>query len=148
MKPALMENNVLTVRFIKTILDLMPFPVFIKDEFRNYFLINPMEAALFNLPEAEILGKSDEFFIGSLEELAVIISSDNEVLFHEKTIELPNQTFTIHGHKHVFRTVKQPIVNPFTGKTNVLGYSVDVTDEVQLQKLKKVVTMCSNPFMC
>lgn len=136
-----------TLRFVKTILDLMPFPVFIKDENRNYYMVNQLEAELFGLKEEEIIGKSDVHFVGDLQELSVIVSSDNEVLLHGKTIELPNQAFTISGVSNVFRTCKVPITNPFTGEVNILGYSANVTDEVQLDKLKKVMTLCSNPFM-
>ena len=135
-----------TFRFVKTILDLMPFPIFIKDENRNYYMVNQLEAELFGLTESEIIGKSDVHFVSDLSELAVISSSDNEVLLHGKTVELPNQAFTISGVSNVFRTCKIPITNPFTGEINILGYSANVTDEVQLDKLKKVVTMCSNPF--
>lgn len=145
--PEVETSGTETLRFVKIILDLMPFPVFIKDEDRNYYLVNNLEAGLFGISEEEIIGKSDHQFIHDLQELAVIVSSDNEVLLHRKTVELPNQTFTISGKSHVFRTYKLPITNPFTGQTNILGYSADVTDEVQLNKLKKVITMCSNPFM-
>jgi hypothetical protein len=38
-------------------------------------------------------------------------------------------------------------MNPITGKTNILGFSMDATDSMQLSHLKKIVLLCSNPYL-
>lgn len=133
--------------FLKIILESMPFPVFIKDENSKYLLVNSLEAALFGVPETEILGKHDKDFVHDEGEMDIIQKSDDEVLIEHKSVELPNQNFTLpNGRSFVFKTHKIPFTNPLTGKPNVLGFSVDITDTVNLGKLKKILIM-NSPYL-
>ena len=153
---SLIENSVnpmpvqeeITYDFLKIIIEGMPFPVFLKDEQGKYLLINKMEAELFGLDEAQIIGKEDAHFIQHEEQIEIIRKSDKEVLDENKSIELPNLNFSLsNGKTYVFKTHKIPFLNPITGKTNILGFSADVTDTVNLDKLKKIVIGCSNPYL-
>ncbi|HVD97003.1 MAG TPA: PAS domain-containing protein [Cytophagaceae bacterium] len=133
--------------FLKIILESMPFPVFIKDEHSNYLLVNSLEAELFGVPEAEIIGKHDKDFVHVEQEMDIIQRSDDEVLHEQKSVELPNQNFTLpNGRSFVFKTHKIPFTNPLTGKPNILGFSVDITDTVNLDKLKKILIM-NGPYL-
>ncbi len=133
--------------FLKIILNSMPFPVFIKDEKSRYLLINSLEEELFGIKEAQILGKHDKDFVHDKHEMEIIQESDNEVLQGNKSIELPNQNFSLkNGKSFVFKTHKMPIINPLTGKRNLLGFSVDITDTVNLDKLKKILIM-NSPYL-
>jgi len=134
--------------FLKTIIEGMPFPVFLKDEQGKYLIINKSEAELFGLEEAMIIGKEDADFIQNPEQLEVIKKSDEEVLTQNKSVELPNQNFSLmNGKTYIFKTHKIPFQNPITEKLNILGFSIDVTDTVNFNKLKKIVIGCSNPYM-
>jgi transcriptional regulator with PAS, ATPase and Fis domain len=133
--------------FLKIIIESMPFPVFLKDENARYIYVNSHEANLFKLKESEILGKHDSEFVMSQEEMDIIKKSDEDVLLHNKTIELPSQNFTIANETYIFKTHKIPFVNPFTGRSNILGFSVDVTDTVSLDKLKRILVFNSNPYL-
>lgn len=133
--------------FLKVILNSMPFPVFIKDEKSRYLLINSLEEDLFGIKESEILGKHDSDFVHNNQEMEIIQKSDNEVLIDNKSIELPNQNFSLKsGKSFVFKTHKIPFVNPLTGKRNILGFSVDITDSVNLDKLKRILIM-NSPYL-
>ena len=133
--------------FLKIILDSMPFPVFIKDEKSRYLLINVQEEELFGIKESEIIGKHDSDFVHNDHEMEIIQKSDDEVLYENKSIELPNQNFSLpNGRSFVFKTHKIPFINPLTGKTNILGFSVDITDTVNLDKLKKILIM-NSPYL-
>ncbi|GAL86389.1 sensor-response protein [Sporocytophaga myxococcoides] len=137
-----------TYDFLKIIIEGLPFPVFLKDEQGKYLLINKLEAQLFGLDESQIIGKEDAHFIQDQEQIEVIRKSDKEVLNENKSIELPNQNFSLsNGRTYIFKTHKVPFLNPITGKTNILGFSADVTDTVNLDKLKKIVIGCSNPYL-
>ena len=83
-----------TILFFKTIIESMPFPVFIKDENGTYQVVNSLEAKLFDVPEEEIIGKNDADFIKSEDELSLIKESDEKVLNTKTAIELPEQNFT------------------------------------------------------
>lgn len=134
--------------FLKIIIESMPFPVFIKDENSTYQVINALEAKLFEKPEEEIIGKNDAHFIEDEEELLLIKETDEQVLKTKRAIELPSQSFSLaNGSSYSFKTHKIPFLNPITGQTNILGFSMDVTDSMQLNHLKKIVLLCSNPLL-
>jgi PAS domain S-box-containing protein len=133
--------------FLKIILENLGFPVFIKDENSKYLLINSQEAELFGLDENEVIGKHDSYFVHDEHEMEIIQKSDNEVLFENRIVELPTQKFTLaDGRSFVFKTQKIPFVNPITGKRNILGFSSDITDTVNLDKLKKILIM-NGPYL-
>ena len=143
----LQEQDEKTELFLKIIIENMPFPVFIKDEHSKYIYVNSHQANLFGLKESDILGKHDSEFVQNPEEMEVIAKSDEEVLLHDKGVVLSNQKFTLEkGNSYIFRTHKAPFTNPFSRKTNILGFSVDVTDSLHLEKLKNLIAMNSNPF--
>jgi PAS domain S-box-containing protein len=125
----------------------MPFPVFIKDEKSRYILINTLEEELFGIKESDILGKHDSDFVHNDHEMEIIQKSDDDVLYNNRSVELPNQNFSLpNGRSFVFKTHKIPFLNPLTGKTNILGFSVDITDTVNLDKLKKILIM-NSPYL-
>lgn len=144
----LKSMNDKTYKFLKIIIESMNFPVFIKDDQGKYILINSQEANLFGLSEEDIIGKHDSDFVKNEEEMEIIRKSDEDVLTNNWSVELPNQKFSLKdGSSYVFKTHKIPFVNPITGKKNILGFSVDVTDAVNLQKLQEIVAKWNNPYL-
>jgi PAS domain S-box-containing protein len=137
-----------TYHFFKIIIESMPFPVFIKDENGRYLLINALELKLFGLKETEVLGKDDSHFLKDKEELDLVLNTDQEVLNGKKEVELPSQRFTLpNGTQYVFKTHKMLFINPVTKQPNILGFSIDVTDTVNLNRLKEILVMTSNPYL-
>lgn len=137
-----------TYIFLQIIIESMPFPVFIKDQDCRYIMLNKLEAELFSLEIDEIIGKKDDDFIQNPDEINLIRNSDQEVLNAKKSIELPKQNFSLpNGKAYIFKTHKIPFVNPITGKLNIHGFSIDITDTENLDKLKKVTIMASNPYV-
>lgn len=137
-----------TFLFLKIIIESMPFPVFIKDENGKYIFINELEAKLFGLKESEVIGKDDSHFLKDADELKLVKETDKEVLVSKKGVELPDQNFSLpNGTTFVFKTHKMPFVNPISGKPNILGFSIDVSDTVNLNHLKKIMVMTSNPYI-
>lgn len=117
------------------ILDNIPFPVFVKDDVGRYTLVNKAEAKLFNLDHTELIGKDDSHFVNSLDEWNVIKESDADVLASDKPLELPLQNFTTKtGASYIFKTTKIPFINNVTGKKNILGVSIDLTEKLSLEK--------------
>jgi PAS domain S-box-containing protein len=120
---------------LKFILDNIPFPVFVKDEKGKYSLVNKAEAKLFNLTDKEVIGKDDSQFVASKEEWKVIQESDAKVMSSDAPVELPLQLFTTtQGAAYVFKTTKVPFTNNVTGKKNILGVSIDLTEKLDLEK--------------
>jgi PAS domain S-box-containing protein len=120
---------------LKFILDSIPFPIFVKDEAGRYALVNKAEAKLFNLEYTDLLGKDDSNFVTNAEEWQVIKESDERVLASDVPIELPLQNFTTTtGTSYIFKTTKIPFLNNVTGKKNILGVSIDLTEKLSLEK--------------
>jgi PAS domain S-box-containing protein len=120
---------------MKFIIDNIPFPIFVKDDKGRYTLVNQSEAKLFNLKDTELIGKDDSHFVSNDEEWRIIQESDERVLTSEKPLELPIQHFTTAmGSTYIFKTTKIPFVNNVTGKKNILGVSIDLTEKLELEK--------------
>jgi len=136
-----------TYLFLKIIIESMPFPVFMKDGDGRYLIINSLEAELFGLEEQDIIGKLDSDFVKNADEIAIIKKSDEDVLQNNQSIVLPNQSFSLsNGKSYIFKTHKIPFINPISGRPNILGFSIEVSDTVNLNKLKKIIGICSNPY--
>jgi PAS domain S-box-containing protein len=120
---------------LKFILDNIPFPVFVKDEKGRYALVNKAEAKLFNLTDKELIGRDDSDFVASAAEWKIIQESDEMVMASDQPVELPLQHFTTtQGAAYVFKTTKIPFINNVTGKKNILGVSIDLTEKLDLEK--------------
>jgi PAS domain S-box-containing protein len=120
--------------YLKFIVDNIPFPIFVKDEKGRYTLVNRAESALFGIPDKELIGKDDSFFVSKPEEWEVIRKSDEKVLADDQPIELPLQSFTTRsGKSYIFKTTKIPFINEITGKKNILGVSIDLTEQLELE---------------
>jgi hypothetical protein len=119
---------------MKFIIDHIPFPVFVKDELSRYALVNIAESKLFDLPDSELIGKDDSHFVSNEKEWEVIRDSDAKVLNSDQPVELPLQQLTTAGKSYFFKTTKIPFVNQVTGKKNILGVSVDLTEKLSLEK--------------
>jgi PAS domain-containing protein len=141
------DKNSNSLQFLKIVLDCLPYPMFIKNASGNYLLVNNKQAQVLGFEEAFIIGKSDAYFIKDQTEYKYIVETDTKVFAENRVVELPVQKFTLENDAHVFKTFKIPFANPFTNDRLLLGYSMDVTDTFQLEHLKSIVTMCSNPFM-
>ena len=135
---------------MKLIIDNIPFPIFVKDELGKYSMVNKAEAALFKMEEINIIGKDDSHFVENENEWKVIQESDIKTLDSELPIELPIQSFTTSsGTTHIFKTTKIPFINSLTGKKNILGVSVDLTEKLDLEKklLKEKIVSTNNSII-
>jgi PAS domain S-box-containing protein len=120
---------------LKLIVDNIPFPVFVKDETGKYTIVNKVEAKLFNMAEADLIGKDDSHFVVNDDEWRMIQESDARVIASELPVELPMQYFTTKdGASYVFKTTKVPFINTVTGRKNILGVSIDLTEKIDLER--------------
>jgi PAS domain S-box-containing protein len=111
------------------VIDNVPFPVFIKDETGHYVLVNKANAALLQSNKQDIIGYDDSKFIRNEAEMQVIRESDKRIIEEQREVHLPEQQLTLsNGRQQFFKTSKIPFVNPVTGKTSILGVSLDLTD--------------------
>lgn len=121
------------------IVDLVPYPIFVKDKKRRYIVANKAQAELFNMRSDDLLGKTDNDLINQIEELNEILKTDMEVLNENQLIKLPEQSISLpNGARKIMQTIKVPFVNNITNNRNILGVSIDYTQQRNLEhKLKK-----------
>jgi PAS domain S-box-containing protein len=125
-------------QLVNLIMNNLPIPLFIKDENSKYLMVNDVESEILGLPKEQIIGKDDSFFVADEKEIFLINQSDQKALYSEQPIELPLQEFTTkNGIKKFFKTIKVSFLDTLTGKKNILGISLDLTDKVLLEQKEK-----------
>ncbi|MFN8438733.1 MAG: GAF domain-containing protein [Cytophagales bacterium] len=113
--------------FLNTLLEKLPFAVFVKDEQSRYSHANKAQSELIGLPINDFLNKKDDDFILDREELHQIQESDNEILKNQKSVILDAQKITLKNKEtKILQTHKIPFLNPITNEYNILGVSVEL----------------------
>ncbi|MBN1181335.1 MAG: GAF domain-containing protein [Bacteroidales bacterium] len=124
------EANLLMLR---RIIELLPFPIFVKDINSRYIIVNQEHCKLIGLTPEQIMGKADDEILPNPEEIMIIKESDFKVLHENQKITLPTQKIsTPHGIEKTVYTVKIPIINELTKNPNILGISVDQSQGLRL----------------
>lgn len=115
---------------MEKIVDLVPFPVFVKDSRSCYLLVNKAQERLVGLFREDILGRSDSDLMSDQSEIHQVRESDEKVLLGRERVELPEQVVTFaNGSKRFMKTIKVPFENNLSNELNLLGVSIDNTDQ-------------------
>ncbi|MBO7144288.1 MAG: GAF domain-containing protein [Salinivirgaceae bacterium] len=124
---------------MRRIIDLVPYPIFVKNIHRQYIVANQEEGKLYNMPVDSLLGHSDDELVNDIDELNAIHESDTKVLEQRQMIKLPEQTISLpDGTRRVLQTIKVPFINNITHNPNILGVSFDLTSVREMeQQLRK-----------
>ncbi|MBC7388049.1 MAG: PAS domain S-box protein, partial [Opitutaceae bacterium] len=122
-------------QILQLFLNLIPFPLFVKNRLSEYVLLNQAQADLFGLNMTEMIGKSDIALIKDKEQIEIVKKSDEQVFSSQKKTIIKNQQFTTpNGKMYILETTKVPFINDVTGETNILGVSIDQTEKAQNYK--------------
>ena len=102
--------------------------VYAKNISGEYIYVNQCCLNLLQIPEHEIIGKTDRAFFRS-PQIETLLENDKQVLEFGETVET-EETNYIHttDEIRVFRTVKRPIKNDQGVIVGLFGVSTDVTD--------------------
>lgn len=122
-----------TNHWLSKIIDLVPHPIFIKDNTGKYVLANIAQAKLFGRKAEELIGKTDIDFVHNEEEYTIIKKSDDEAVSTRQTVILPEQLITLGDVKYYLYTSKVPLISPVDGELRILGVSIDLTEVRALQ---------------
>lgn len=124
------KNGIIeTHHLLNEIINLVPYPVFLKDESGKYLLTNQAQSELFSCESNEIIGKDDSSFINNPEEYQGVVESDHAVVHKHKIVDLPVQIITTpKGNRKILHTTKVPLFSPVDRKVYILGVSIDLTE--------------------
>ena len=116
--------------FLRTVVDTLPEPVFIKDAAGTYHFANQTLASALQLPVDEIIGKQDtDFTRFDPERLALYAQIDQEVLATGQDVHLEDElVLDNEGKGHWYRSVKRRIYSPLANEYQVLTIASDVTE--------------------
>ena len=119
--------------WLSRIIDLVPHPIFLKDQHGKYLLANSAQGKLLGKKPEELLGKTDVDFVFNTDEYRVIKESDDAVVSSQKSCIIPEQIITFGETKYYLYTSKVPLISEVDGELRLLGVSIDLTEIRALQ---------------
>jgi PAS domain S-box-containing protein len=115
----------------RTIIETARDVIFMKDRDLRYTLVNPAMAALFGVPAADLIGRTDAELFGR-EEAADIAADDRRVLAGEIVRE--ERSRSIRGKTYIFSITKVPMRNETGEITGICGIAHDMTERKQMEE--------------
>jgi len=115
----------------RTIIETAQEAIFLKDRDSRYTLVNPAMAALFGVPAADLIGRTDAELFGR-EEAAGIAADDRKVLAGENVRE--ERSRSIQGKTYVFSITKVPMRNETGEIAGICGIAHDMTERKQMEE--------------
>jgi PAS domain S-box-containing protein len=114
--------------FIRTVLDLIPNPILVKDDQGRFTLVNQAAAKMHNLSVGDLIGKRDADINPNAEQVRQIESEDLLVIRERREVESYDQKYSFRPGQSIWlQKVKRPLVSE-NGKTcQVLVVATDVT---------------------
>ncbi len=122
-----------TNHWLSRIIDLVPHPIFLKDQNGKYLLANIAQGELFGKKPEELFGKTDSDFVYNRDEYIIIKESDDKVVRTRKTVVLTEQIVTFGDINYYLYTSKVPLISPVDGELRILGVSINLTEVRALQ---------------
>ena len=110
---------------LNSIIETAKDSIFIKDTSLRYIKVNKAMEQLFEMPQEQMLGKSDSDLFGE-ENAGHIEDIDRTVLGGETVEEFPEKP--VNGVMHFFHTIKVPLKDAEGKIYGLCGIARDVTD--------------------
>ncbi|MFH1985113.1 MAG: PAS domain-containing protein [Pseudomonadota bacterium] len=124
--------------FLNSVLNACPDPVFVKDRYHRWVILNDAFCQFIGKPFAELIGKSD-YDIFPKEEAEVFWKMDNAVFETGKPNENVEKFTDAGGKTSLIRTRKSIFTNPMTGAMFLFGIIQKTTDpKPDREKLKQI----------
>lgn len=118
------ENNRL---FLKTVIEHIPDPIFIKDRHHTWIEMNQANASVVGYSEQELIGKTDsDFFDEDL--VSEFYRRDDEVFETNQIFEYEDKTMWGDNQAHIAYTRLIPVAGETGAPEYLLGISHDVTE--------------------
>ncbi len=127
-----MNNELeLTERELSSLIDLVPYHIFAKDDTGRFVLVNTAFLEFFNFTKDQVIGKTDQELFTNLEpELIEKINAGNDILFKKREpivieeLEMPDHSNAL----HVLWIKKIPYFIWKRNKWGILVVTIDITN--------------------
>lgn len=136
-------------KFLRTIIDTAPNPIFVRDRDGKFTLANKSAAQIYGVTPDDLAGRTDADFNPRREEVELFLRDDREVMATGKPKFVPEEPSTdpATGEVHWFQAIKVPLVASDGTITQVLGVATDITErknqEEKLARLSRVRAVLS-----
>ena len=121
--------------FLRTVIDLVPHFIFVKDEQSRFMLVNHALAEAYGTTTHDITGKSDIDFSATPEEAEHFHKDDLEVIRGGVPKVIPEEKITDStGMQRYLQTVKIPFTFGTNGIPCILGVAIDITERKKAER--------------
>ncbi|MCB4361957.1 PAS domain S-box protein [Quatrionicoccus australiensis] len=119
----------------RTVLDTLPFPVWVKNTESRLLAVNAAFAGLFgaSLPQ-ELVGKTDFDILPA--DLAELYRADDRHVLATRQIKVIEEKVPDKGMEKWFETFKAPLINGENEVVGTIGFAREVTERKQGEKLR------------
>ena len=120
--------------FLDCLTDAIPDLVWVKDPQGVYLSCNPSFSRLFNASEYEIVGRTDDAFVGR--ELADFFRENDRaaIVADAPTVNEEWLTFADNGYRGLFETIKTPMRDKDGALIGILGIAREITEHRRAQE--------------
>ena len=116
-------------RLLRSIIDVVPHFIFVKDSHSRHLLVNRACAAANGMTVEQMVGKSDFDFVADRAQAEAFMQADRKVIASGQPKLIAEEHFTnAAGQARIFQTIKIPFAGANDGEPGLLGVSVDITD--------------------
>ena len=124
-------------KFLRQVLDINPNIIFAKDREGKFTLANKAMAELLNTTIKNIIGKTSRDFNLDEEGQAMILRDDKDVFNTLREVNSPENTLIDpKGNKHIFHTIKRPVMDENGNASHILAVLMDITDQKKSENEK------------
>lgn len=113
---------------LRQVVDLIPDPIFVKNEQDELLLVNEANAELVGSTREEIEGEPEPALFPDVDHYETLRQRDIEVINSGESTVFEEELTSADGETHVFQTTRIPFETAKTDEDAVLGYARDVTD--------------------
>ena len=118
-------------RTLREVMDLLPHPVYVKDDQGRFSFVNRALADLSGRTAADLIGHGSDVLPGDREENQRHDVADREALAAAEPLPVRRESFASgQGQQRVLDVVRVPFVDPANQRSSVLGIGVDVTERL------------------
>jgi PAS domain S-box-containing protein len=122
-------------RFLRTVIDLVPHLIFVKDPESRYLLVNRACAEAYGTTPAQMVGRRTPDLVSDPSHAEAFMKADREVINSGAVKFIPEEEIRhANGTTRLHQTTKVPFVNSVTGAPALIGVSVDITDYKRTQQ--------------
>jgi PAS domain S-box-containing protein len=122
-------------RFLRTVIDLVPHLIFVKDRESRYLLVNRACAEAYGTTSAQMVGRHTSEVVSDPSHAEAFMKADREVLDGGTAKFIAEEEIRdASGGMRLHQTNKVPFVSSRTGEAALIGVSVDITDYKQAEQ--------------